>query len=178
MMDTNYPVEALELLLDKNCLSERYYPLIPYKEELLAQARIRGCRTRNDLAELSDAELEGFGFREEGLIRLLRRFLALYDPDPKKFREIGKPDIEPEKRQAFRELYYLPGVKHIRASLYYEAGFRSLEDIAAAQPEEILEKTAEAISANKLSCTVPLPKEARTHIAVARAFTQGAQKDK
>lgn len=171
MIDTNYGIEAFEFLLDKECLSKRYYPLIPLKSELVSQSEKLGYKTKNDIAKLSDCEFAVFGLQSEEKIRLMRNFLKLYDPNPQKFKEIEKLDIGEEERFAFRELYCLPGVKYTRASLYYYSGYKSLKDIADADMKEILEKTASAISEYKLSCIVPLPKEVRTHIAVAKAFT-------
>lgn len=172
MIDTNYSVKALEYLLDKECLTERYYPLIPLKKELIEHAESLGCKTKNDIASLSDEEIAKLGLTDEEMIRLLRRFLNMYEPNPQKFKEIDKQSLKEEEQLAFRELYYLPGVKYTRAMLYYYSGFKALKDIADSDLQEILNKTAWAISEFKLSCIVPLPKEVRTHIAVARAFTQ------
>ena len=172
MIDTNYRIEALEYLLDKECLSEKYYPLIPFKKKLILQSNRMGYKTKNEIAELSDAELLNLGLLDDESVGLLRRFLRLYDPKPQKFKEIEKLNLDWKEKLAFRELYYLPGVKQTRASLYFLSGYGSLISIADADFNEILEKTALAISAYDLSCVVPFPKEARTHIAVARAFTQ------
>lgn len=172
MIDTNYRIEAFRYLLDKECLPEKYDPLIPFKEEMISQFHRMGYQTKNEIANLSDAELRNAGLREEEIINLLRRFLRLYDPKPQKFRELEKLDPELKMKFSFQELYYLPGVKQIRALLYFYAGYDSLASIAGADPKDILEKTARAISEHQLSCIVPLPKEVRTHIAVAKAFTR------
>lgn len=170
MIDTNYNIEALDILLDKDCLSERYYPLLPYKNILVSQFRLAGCKTKNDAAALSDDQLAQLGLQDVKIIQLLRRFLTIYDANPQKFREIEKISSNPEEQTAFRELYYLPGVKSVRASLYYRAGYKSLQDFADTTVQEVLERTALAISKYDLSCIVPLPKEVRTQIAVAKAF--------
>ena len=52
-----------------------------------------------------------------------------------------------------------------------EAGFRSLDDIAVSLPQEIIAKTENIIRKENLSLKVPLIKEIKKHIAVARAFT-------
>lgn len=171
MLSTDYPVEALRVLLVGDCLSERYAPLLPYRDALLAGLRLRGCRTKSDAEGLPDGAFIELGLPDAGTVRLLRRFLTIYDPAPQKFREIGKVTADPAEREAFRELYHLPGVKAVRARLYYRSGYRSIAEIAAASPEEILSKTDRAIAEHELSCIVPLPKEVRTHIAVAKAFT-------
>ena len=65
----------------------------------------------------------------------------------------------------------LPGVKSTRAMLYFKAGFHSLLDIALSSPQEIIAKTENVIRKENLSLKVPLLKEVKTHVAVARAFT-------
>lgn len=172
MINTDYPLEALEILLDKNCLPERYFPLIGHKERLIPGLRRRGCRTKSDAERLSDEDFRDMGLESPEEIRLFRRFLSLYDPKPQKLRAAKAIPAAPEERAAFRELCYLPGVKEIRATLYYRSGYRSLRDFAAATVEEVLERTARTIAQNALPCAAPLPKEVRTQIAVARAFTR------
>lgn len=171
MIDTNYTIEALEYLLNSECLSERYHSLIQYKDELIKQSRKMGCKTKNDISNLSDIQLIEIGLKDDATIKLLRKFLVMYEPNPQKFKEIEKLDLNNKERIAYQEMYYLPGVKQIRASLYYHSGYKTLKDIANANVEEILNKTALTISKNKLSCVTPLAKEVRTHIAVAKAFT-------
>lgn len=175
MIDTNYPIGALSILLDRGCLIERYYPLISCRDALLTNLPLLGCRTKNDAAGLSDETLLGIGLPDRTAAKLLRRFFALYDTDPKKFREIEKAAADPAERAAFRELYHLPGVRAIRAGLYCRAGYDTLRKIADAAPEEIIKRSALVIQADHLSCAVPLPKEARTHVAVARAFLWDAE---
>lgn len=55
--------------------------------------------------------------------------------------------------------------------LYYKAGYCTLVDIANASPESIITKTENVISEGNLDLKVPLLREVKTHIAVARAFT-------
>ena len=170
MVNTDYKINALGLLLSADCLSERYHPLISCRDALIEGLCRLGCKTKNDAAALSDDELRGIGLCDDGMIRLLRRFLTIYDPSPAKFREIDKLTSNEAERTSYRELYCLPGVKAVRARLYCLSGFRTIRDVAAASEKEILERTARAIAENGLDCIVPLPKEVRTHVAVAKAF--------
>lgn len=169
-MNTDYNIHALEILLDEACLGERYYPLIPCKNALITGLQALHCKTKNDAAALTDADLAAIGLTNPGCIALFRRFLTLYDPNPQKFREIKKVTADPELQQAYTELYHLPGVKYARASLYYQAGYRSIQDFVNTTPEEVRAKATQAISEHSLPCIVPLSKEIRTHIAVAKAF--------
>lgn len=165
-MNPDYPIEALAVLLNEDCLLRRYYPLIGQKERLISSL---GGKTKSEAERLPDNVYLHLGLTEDRL-PLLRRFFTLYDPDPKKFREISKLCADPVEAAVLRELSHLPGVKYTRARLYASSGFRCLGDIARSTPEEILEKCADTIAQNGLSCALPLPKEVRTHIAVARAF--------
>lgn len=169
-MNTDYSIDALDILLDKECLAERYYPLIQYRDVLITGLHTLRCKTKEDAAALPDKAFTEIGLTDTGCIHLFRKFLTLYDPDPQKFREIKKVATNLEEQQAYAELYYLPGVKQTRASLYYKAGYRSLSDFVNTSPEEVRIRTARVISKYGLSCIVPLPKEIRTHIAVAKAF--------
>ena len=171
-MQTDYPLKALTILLEADCLPERYHPLLPYKMALLAELPLLGCRTKSDAEKLSDGDLLKAGLPDLQTVCLFRRFLGLYDAPRQKFREIEKIAADPAQRAAFYELYALPGVKAVRAGLYYLAGYRSLQAFAAASTEEILARTALAIREHSLSCIQPLPKDVRTQIAVAKAFTE------
>lgn len=167
----DYPVEALKLLLDASCLMDRYAPLIPYRDELISGLLRLGCKRKSDAERLPDDALMQLGLSCPELIRLFRRFLTIYDAKPQKWKEIPAVTSDPEMQAAFSELYYLPGVKRVRAELYYRSGYRSLAALAAAAPEDVIARTARTIADEQLACIAPLPKEVRTHIAVARAFT-------
>ena len=45
-MNTDYSIEALEILLNEDCLAERYYPLIQYKGTLIQGLRQLNCQTK------------------------------------------------------------------------------------------------------------------------------------
>lgn len=167
----NYRIEAFIELLNEDCIVARNYPLIPYKYTLVNRLRSIGCLTKSDCLELSAEALVSAGLPDAELADLFKRFLVMYDVKPQKLKEIDTLCETPEEKKAFRELYQLPGVKHKRAFLYYETGYRSLQAIASSSPEEIISKTEETIRKERLELKVPLMKEVRTHIAVARAFT-------
>ncbi len=169
-MDTNYKIEAVNILLNEDCLSARYYPLIACKESIVEGLKRMECVTKNDISEISDEKLIDLGLADFAMVELFRKFLTIYDPKPQKFREISKLTSDSYEEQAFKELYLLPGVKFTRATLYYLSGYTTVKSFAETTPEEVLSKTAKTITERQLSCIVPLPKEVRTHIAVAKAF--------
>lgn len=173
MVNTNYKIEAIRYLLHENCILQGYYPLIPYKELLTERLMQMGCTRKNEATQLTDEELLHAGLPDMGLVGLFRKFLVMYDPKPQKLREINSVSKTPEEAEVFSMLYLLPGVKSTRARLYMQAGFDSLEKIAETSPEDLIGSCEAVITRECLVLKAPLLKEARTHIAVARAFTDG-----
>lgn len=170
MINEDYKIEALNILLQKDCLPVSYHPLTDGREKLLEGLKKLGCVRKSDVSRLSDEALLDLGLADHAAVRLFRRFLTLYDTKPQKLHELAKLTADPAEREAFEELYHLPGVKATRAALYYYAGYKSVKAIAETTVEEVLAGTARAIAERQLSCTAPFPKEVRTHIAVAKAF--------
>ena len=68
------------------------------------------------------------------------------------------------------DLARLPGVKGIRARLYYDAGVGSVAKIAACEPEALLALTAEFVQRSGFEGIAPLPKEVSSTIANARGL--------
>ena len=171
MLNTDYKIKAIKVLLNEDCILTRYYPLIPYKDLLVENLSKMGCYTKSDCMNLSDESFMDAGLTDIGTVHLFKAFLGLYNINPAKLREITAICKNDEEIQAFRELYQLPGVKSTRATLYFKAGFQSLADIAVSSPEEIIAKTENVIRHENLGLKAPVLKEVKTHIAVARAFT-------
>lgn len=170
----DYLVGAFEILLDKDCILQRYYPLLPYKGILMESMAKLHCISKNECTALSDAALLESGLPSPELVALFRRFLVMYDVKDSKYADIGTVAADEAETAAFRELYLLPGVNAVRAALYYRSGYGSLRKIAAALPDRIIQDTSDYIRCNGLAQKPPLPKEVRTHIAVAKAFTEFA----
>jgi hypothetical protein len=66
------------------------------------------------------------------------------------------------------DLARLPGVKGIRARLYYDAGVDSVEKLASWEPEALLAVTSEFVKTTGFPGIAPLPKEVSSTIANAR----------
>lgn len=171
MFSTDYKINAIKWLLCEDCILTRFYPLIPYKDILVENLYKIRCYKKSDCMGLSDESLLEAGLTDIEMVYLFKAFLTLYDINPTKLKEINSFCKEKEEIQSFQELYQLPGVKSTRATLYFKAGLRSLDDIASSSPQEIIAKTENIIRKENLSLKVPLMKEVKTHIAVARAFT-------
>ena len=87
-MNTDYKIEAVKGLLNEDCILARYYPLIPYKEDLVDGLHNMGYRTKSDCMGLSDEALLEAGLVDIGMVQLFRAFLTLYDINPAKLKEI------------------------------------------------------------------------------------------
>ena len=66
------------------------------------------------------------------------------------------------------DLARLPGVKGIRARLYYAAGVTSVEKMALWEPETLLRLTTDFVERTQFPGIPPLPKEVSSTIANAR----------
>jgi Domain of unknown function (DUF4332) len=66
------------------------------------------------------------------------------------------------------DLARLPGVKGIRARLYYDAGVDTVEKLATYEPEDLLSLTAEFVLKTGFEGIAPLPKEVSSAINTAR----------
>jgi hypothetical protein len=66
------------------------------------------------------------------------------------------------------DLARLPGVKGIRARLYYDAGVDCVEKMAACEAEALLALTAEYVARTGFDGIAPLPKEVSSTIANAK----------
>lgn len=156
-------------MLNKDCILERYHPLIPFKDELVNRFKTANALTKDDAIECDDIMMDIF--KDEYLVKLFKVFLNMYEVNKSKLREIDKLNLSEEERKSYQELYLLPGVKATRARLYYLSSLKSLNDIAVKTPEEIIKLTKNAIIAHNLDCKEPLFKEANTHIAVAKLMS-------
>lgn len=167
----NYKIEAIKILLNTDCVLTRYYSLIPYKEKLVNNLIELGCTTKDECLKLDDELLIKSGLPNIEDVRLFKSFLNIYDINKSKFKEINTFCTSKEEENAFYQLYLLPGIKKTRATLYYKSGYDTLKVIANSSAEEIIFKISGTIDRDNLELKVPLLKEVKTHIAVAKAFS-------
>lgn len=173
MVNHNYNSKKILILLNENCITARFYPLIPYKQKLVDFFISKGIETRDEVLQLSDLQLLEAGLPDTGIIGLFRHFLRLYDYKGKGIKDISDVENRSEEEiQSFLELMHLPGVKNIRANLYYCCGLKSMQDFADAEAEILQKKIAAVIEEKGLEYSCPLLKELRTQIAVAKAFVE------
>ncbi len=166
-----YKIEAIEILLDKDAILSRYYPLIPYKTLLVSELKKNDILTNYDcfLDSSNNILLKCLGSTE--LVNLFKRFLVMYEVDESKLNIINKLDISVDEKESYKELFLLPGVKETRARLYCLSGYKSLNDISSSSVIDISNNMKLAIERYNLDYSLALPKEIKTHIAVAKAYT-------
>ncbi|MEA4832271.1 hypothetical protein SDC9_60740 [bioreactor metagenome] len=172
-INSDYQIKGIGLLLNEDCILQRYYPLIQYKNQLIRNLLNIGCVTKNDCSILPDKALIEAGLPDSDMVALFRRFLCLYDYKGKGIKDIPNAECRNEEEIAsLMELMRLPGVKAIRAELYFHCGIRSLKDFAAADAEQLRGRIANTIIQESLQFSPPLQKELRTQITVAKVFTE------
>lgn len=167
----NYKIDAIDILLDEECILQRYYPLIPFKKTLITNLHKNNYFSKEDCVNLLDEILLKMGLPSLEMVNLFKSFLVMYDIKSQKLKEIDKLCNNEEEKNSFRELYLLPGVKYTRAKLYNKAGYKYLRNIASDSPEQIINRTTETIKQEGLNLKAPLLKEVKTHIAVAKTYT-------
>jgi DUF1009 family protein len=83
-------------------------------------------------------------------------------------RDTGIPEEAILELVKLSDLARLPGVKGIRARLYYDAGVDCVEKMAAWEPDALLKMTAEFVEQTGFQGIAPLPKEVSSTIANAK----------
>jgi len=68
------------------------------------------------------------------------------------------------------DIMRLPGVKDIRANLYYDAGFYNLKKISEQNPLEMKNKISKYIKDNNIPKSPPFQKEITTQVAWAKIY--------
>lgn len=162
----------MDILLNQDCILQRYFPLISYKKILIKNLLKKGILTKDDCLSLTDRDLLEVGLPDENMTRLFRSFLTLYDYKGKGIKDI--PNIEDKSDttvESLLELMHLPGVKSVRAVLYYRCGFKSLHDFTLFRAEQMQNSITETITRELIPCSPPTLKELRTQIAVAKVYT-------
>jgi hypothetical protein len=83
-------------------------------------------------------------------------------------KETGVPLAAITELVKLADLARLPGVKAIRARLYYDAGIDSVEKIASWEPEALRMRLAAFVERTGFDGIPPLPKEVSSTVANAR----------
>ena len=148
----DFYIEDLILSIRKETTSVRYLPLAEYREELSALMRENGVTFRD---EITDGILRKIADKcGESVAGLFARFIHIYDFNEKKLRDIREYEGT-EGYDTLAELLRLPGVRLLRAELYFYSGVT-------------LRSLREYIEREKRTEIVPLTKEVNCHREVAK----------
>ena len=110
-------------------------------------------------------KLERLGIRNAGQMLLAGRTA---EDRTKLAMETGIPDEALLELVKLSDLARLPGVKGIRARLYYDAGVDCVEKLAEYEPEALLALTTAFVQKTGFDGIAPLPKEVSSTIENAR----------
>lgn len=83
-------------------------------------------------------------------------------------KQTGVPESAILEMVMLSDLARIPGVKGIRARLYYDAGIDSVEKIAAMEPEELRERVVNYVEESDFEGIPTLPAEAKYSVEKAR----------
>ncbi len=86
-------------------------------------------------------------------------------------RATGLPENSILELVRLSDLARLPGVKGIRARLYYDAGVISIRKMAESEPQALLRLTTEFVQRTGFAGIPPLPKEVSSTIDTARTLS-------
>jgi hypothetical protein len=160
-----------------------YFLFIDDSALLKAANQIRGSRikTKRKSFKLKDFR----GVKEEHTATLA----SIDIKDIEKMLEVGKtPKMRSELAEKtglnikvieefvkLSDLARIPGVKGIRARLYYDAGFDILEKLRSVTHDELLRITREFVEQTEFDGIAPLPKEAQGAIDTAKKLPNVAE---
>lgn len=163
-MNDNFYLSDLLGSIREDTTMERYWKLIPVREELMRELQRMGAVYRDDVTDdVLDALKARFG---EDTVRLLARFLHIYDFSKAKLKELKQVE-DPERYAALAELLRLPGVRLLRAELYCSSGV-TLKLLADKPTEEIRDMVRAYVEREGRAESVPFPKEVNCHKEVAK----------
>ncbi|MHA2369107.1 MAG: DUF4332 domain-containing protein [Candidatus Hodarchaeales archaeon] len=153
----------------------RYYYEYHSNEEMrwlagqLREQRIK--RTPVALKELRGVPMEYIEKLASIGIRNVKQLLAAGQTEPEQKALAEKSGVPPEAIEEFvklSDLTRIPGIKGIRARLYYDAGVTNLEQMAQWDPEELRAMLVEFIERTKFEGLAPWPSEARYSVETAK----------
>lgn len=207
----NIKTTDLAVILNKDAVLKRFYPLIPQCGRAIKKLCQLGIYDKYMFLDEMSSDPDGLEVKFEmdsETLKLLEGIFHLYDFKNCKLRDINSADSklietlighniktskdylllcmsttisdisekysssEDEVLRLFNlcDLMRLPGVKDLRASLYYHCGYKKLSDFASENPYNMKQKISKIINEEKIDKAVPLGKELATQIAVAKVL--------
>lgn len=163
-MNDNYYMNDLISSLKKDVVMERYYPLINYKEELTTILNKASVVRKNQISESVIEDIEKKLGKD--ISNCFVRFIHIYDFNKSKLRDI-KDYVGTKEYDSLADLLRLPGVRVLRARLYYNSGI-TLKELAEKSTEDIRTMIRDYIQRENRDEIIPQPKEVNCHREVAK----------
>ena len=163
-MNDDYYINDLIGSLKKDTVMERYYPLIDYKKELTVILNNAGIVRKNQVSETVIEDIaKTLG---EDISHVFVRYIHIYDFNKSKLNDI-KDYIGMKEYDDLANLLRLPGVRLLRAKLYYNSGV-TLEVLSKKSTDDIRNMVSDYIKRENRKEIIPQPKEINCHIEVAK----------
>ena len=163
-MNDNYYINDLITSIKRDVVLERYYPLINYKEELTVFLNKVGVIRKNEVSEAVIKDIEKV--LGEDIACIFARFIHIYDFNKSKLNDI-KDYLGTKEYDSLAELLRLPGVRLLRAKLYYKSGV-TLEVLSKKSTDDIRNMVSDYIKRENREEIIPQPKEVNCHREVAK----------
>jgi predicted RecB family nuclease len=112
-------------------------------------------------------DLAGIGIKN---VNQMLKFAATNEERKRLSRQTGVPESAILELVKLSDLARIPGVKGIRARLYYDAGIDTVEKIAAMEPEELHERVIIYVEESDFEGVPTLPAEAKYTVEKARVL--------
>jgi predicted flap endonuclease-1-like 5' DNA nuclease len=151
-----------------------YFKFTSDKELENAASRLRGSRKKDVQFKIRDFR----GLKEENVQKLEEMGLTTAE-DIREACKTSESRMNISKKSGIpvdnileitklSDLSRLPGVKGIRARLYYDAGVTTLDKLASWDPEELRNMLLEFVGRTGFDGVAPWPKEARDTVSTAQ----------
>lgn len=112
-------------------------------------------------------DLAGIGIKN---VNQMLKFADTNEERKRLSRQTGVPESAILELVKLSDLARIPGVKGIRARLYYDAGIDTVEKIAAMEPEELHERVITYVEESDFEGVPTLPAEAKYTVEKARVL--------
>lgn len=170
-MNDNYLVSDLINSLRIDVVMERYYPLIDYKGVITNILNKAGVVRKNEISENVIKEISMVLGKD--ISSTFSRFIHIYDFNKSKLKDI-KDYVGTKEYDSLAGLLRLPGVRLLRAKLYYNSGV-TLNVLAEKSTEDIRNMVNDYIKRENRKEIPPQPKEVNCHREVAKMILHASE---
>ena len=170
-MNDNYYVKDLISSLKKDVVMDRYYPLINYKEELTSILNKYRIDRKDQISKTIIEDIKKT--LGDDISSIFVRYIHIYDFNKTKLNDI-KDYVGTKEYDSLAELLRLPGVRALRALLYYNSGV-TLKVLAKKSTEEIHDMVSKYIVRENRKEIIPQPKEVNCHREVAKMILHASK---